>query len=242
METKDIITIALSSAAFCFSIASFILSFKQKSMEGRYSLRKSLTDVVSEISNVNIAFAQLDIDHPNSADQKVVAFRRNYNDQRRYLAYHGAFLAEQIPDLVNDIDCLLIGGAFRASGNFDCAENYYNLAVSKSVNNSVKMNNIRALARYYFVQGNAALGRKYYQEALQLDIPDTDSVRQVVADTYMLWARVERDCGYEAESMRLKTLAADAAQRIGHGPLRNDTLQQIDIMFAGDRKEDGNTK
>src|SRR6266487_2511282 len=71
------------------------------------------------------------------------------------------------------------------------AQKFYELAVDKSPNNVLKMWNLRALARFWFVQGNAALGRKIYQDALQLEVPDTDSLRHTVADTYLLWSRVE---------------------------------------------------
>jgi hypothetical protein len=79
MEAKDILTIVLSTGAICVSIGSFIFSFRQRSTEDRYTNRKALTDVIAELSKVNIAFAQLEIDHPGSADARIVNVRRNYN-------------------------------------------------------------------------------------------------------------------------------------------------------------------
>ena len=33
------------------------------------------------------------------------------------------------------------------------------------------------------------------EEALQLDVPDTDSVHYTIADTYLLWFRIEDEHG-----------------------------------------------
>jgi hypothetical protein len=93
VDKKDIITIGLSSAAFCFAIASFVLSFRQRTVEDRRSTRKALTDTVAELTKVNLAFNQLDLDFPNSTAERIVAFRRNYNSQRRYLATTASFLS-----------------------------------------------------------------------------------------------------------------------------------------------------
>jgi hypothetical protein len=147
------------------------------------------------------------------------------------LAYHGDFLAQRNPDLVTDIDCLLLAGAFSSFGDYDRAERYHALAVEKSVNNVVRMNNLRALARFWFSRGNAERGRSIYQESIQLDKPDTDSIRQIVADTYLIWARLEQENGYEVESNRIKGLAVAAAKRIGNTSMRDDMLAQLESSF-----------
>lgn len=63
------------------------------------------------------------------------------------------------------------------------------------------------------VKGNAALGRKTYQDALQLEVPDSDSLRQTVADTYLLWSRLEDEHGYVDEAKRMRMLGQQAASR-----------------------------
>lgn len=72
METKDIITLTIASLAFFFSIASFILTFRQRAIEERRSTRKALTDIVAELTKVNIAFNQLDLQYPRSVDQTII--------------------------------------------------------------------------------------------------------------------------------------------------------------------------
>jgi hypothetical protein len=80
MGLKDIVTLALSAVAFGFSIFSFYLIFRQRSVENLRSTRKALTDIIAELTKVNIAAAQLDLDHPGSRDGRVSTLRRSYND------------------------------------------------------------------------------------------------------------------------------------------------------------------
>jgi tetratricopeptide (TPR) repeat protein len=184
--TKDIITIALAALAFIFSIASFTLTFRQRGIEDRRNTRKALTDAVAELTKVSIAYNQLDLDYPKSAQPTVVNLRRNYSNQRRYLANHGEFLAAQIPELTSDIDCITLAAAFDATGDYIRAQKFFELAVEKSPTNALRIWNFRGLARFWFNQGNAQRGRKTYEEALQLNVPDTDSIRYTIADTYLL--------------------------------------------------------
>ena len=223
MEIRDIIL----GLAFIFSIASFILTFRQRAIEDRSSTRKALTDVIAELTNVSIAYNNLDLQHPGSVDQAIINLRRNYNNQRRYLANHGEFLATQIPGLTSDIDYVSLAFAFQSGGDYAKAHKFYELAVDKSPNNVLKMWNLRALARFWFVQGNAALGRKIYQDALQLEVPDTDSLRHTVADTYLLWSRLEDEHGYVDEAKRARMLGQQAATRIGNSLMRENILKQL---------------
>ena len=235
MDTKDIILIILSSSAFCFSIASFILTFRQRSGEGKRATRKELTDVIAAMANVNLAFAKLELDYPGSTEEKIVRFRRTYNAQRRYLADHGEFLASQIEDLVTDIDYLGLAGAFEASSNFEKAEKFYVLAVSKSPNNVLRMINLRTEALFRFRQGSAAYGRELFDKAVKLSLPDTDSIRQSVADTYLMWARAEKSAGFQEESERIRGMAKGAARRIGSTKVQKIWLEQIDSVSREDK-------
>lgn len=227
METKDIITITLSSLAFVFSITSFFLTFQQRTVEDRRNTRKALTDTVAELSKVSIAFNQLDLDHPGSADPAIVNFRRSYNTQRRYLANHGEFLATQISGLVTDVDCIALASAFDAGGDYVRAQKFFEMSVEKSPTNVLRMWNLRGLARFWFNQGNAQRGRKTYEESLQLQVPDTDPVRQTIADTYLLWSRLEEEHGYIEEGKRIRDLCRNAAKRIGNSRMREDILKQL---------------
>lgn len=155
---------------------------------------------MAELAKVNLAFAQLELDFPGSTAERIVAFRRNYNSQRRYLANHGEFLINQIGELTTDIDCIAVASAFDSFGDYERAEKFFLLAVEKSPNSILRATNLRGFARFWFRRGNASKGRKTYEESLQLELPD--SIRQFVADTYLLWAKVEEEHGFREESQR----------------------------------------
>jgi len=230
METKDIITITIASLAFVVSIVNsifIVLTFRQRATEDRRGTRKALTDVVAELTKVSIAFNELDLQYPRSVDPTVTNLRRNFNMQRRYLGNHGEFLTEQIPELTTDVDYINLAYAFELGGDYTKAQKFYELAVNKSPTNILKMWNLRGFARFWFVLGNAARGRQTYQDALQLDVPDTDSLRQNIADTYLLWSRQEEEHGYLDEAKRLRMLGQQAANRIGNLQMRENMLKRF---------------
>ncbi len=151
--------------------------------------------------------------------------------QRRYLANHGEFLSAQIPMLASDVDYMSIARAFDSAGDYDKAECFFKLAVEKSPNNILKATNLRGLARFWFMRGNAQRGRQTYQQSLQLELPDTDAIRRFASDTYMMWAQAELNCGFASESLMIRSNAISAAQRVGNVGMREDMLSQIEAML-----------
>jgi hypothetical protein len=92
--------------------------------------------------------------------------------------------------------------------------------------------NLRGFARFLFFQGNAQLGRKKYHESLEVELPDTDNIRRIRADTYAMWAKTEMDFGYEQEARRLKEQAITTAKRIGHKGMREEFLVSARKLFV----------
>jgi tetratricopeptide (TPR) repeat protein len=227
MDPKDIFTITLSATAICVSVASFVITWRQRKIEDQRSIRKSLADSISELTEVQLARLKLDKDNPGDTSESVVTFRRTYNMQRRFLANHCDFLASQIPHLVTDVDCLVIAGAFETSQDFERADYYYQLSIEKAPNASLKLLSLRSAAIYWFNRGNHARGRKSFEDALQLDVPDSDTARQLISDTYMLWAKAERSAGFLEQALRIRELARAAATRIASQHMREDMLNQI---------------
>lgn len=77
MTTKDVYVLIVSIATLLFSVASFIFTMMQRWNENERSTRKTLTDGISELTKVNLAFAQLEIDHLGKQDDdRIVNFRR----------------------------------------------------------------------------------------------------------------------------------------------------------------------
>ena len=230
METRDIITAItaiIAVLAFIFSIVNAFFTFRQRASEDRRVTRKALTDVVAELTRVSIAYNELELQYPGSVSHNVLNLRRNYNSQRRYLANHGEFQAAEIPELTSDIDYMSLAYAFESGGDYVKAQKFYEVAVDKSPTNILKTWNLRMFARFWFAQGNAARGRKTYEESLELQVPDTDSLRQNIADTYLLWSRVEDEHGYVDEANRLRMIGQQEAKRIGNSQMRERMLKLL---------------
>lgn len=153
--------------------------------------------------------------------------------QRRYLADHAEYLAKQIPTLVSDIDYNVLAVAFDAIGDYEKAQVHWESCVRSSVSDPIRAMNLRGFARFLFFQGNTQLGRKKYAESLEIDLPDTDNVRRLRADTYALWARVEMEFGYAEEARRLASQARSTAQRIGHSGMREEFLDSLNRLDVG---------
>jgi len=75
----------VAGAALFVSVINFIWNFRWRDFEHQGNTRTALTDVVDELTKVNIAYNRLEIDYPQSTDATIVSLRRNYNNQRRRL-------------------------------------------------------------------------------------------------------------------------------------------------------------
>ncbi len=67
---------------------------------------------------------------------------------------------------------------------------------------------------------------------MEIDLPDTDSIRRMRADTYAVWAKTEIDFGFAEEGRRLKEQAINSAHRIGHRGMREELLAYVENLFG----------
>jgi hypothetical protein len=74
LELHDKLSLSLSGAAAIISIVTFCLTYIQRRKEDRRTLRRSLTDTISELNEVNVAFAKLEMENPHSADELISNF------------------------------------------------------------------------------------------------------------------------------------------------------------------------
>src|ERR1700722_5170643 len=100
LEPKDRVTVSIGTVALVFSALSFIIaiaSFRQKTREGRYALRKQLTDTVQKLLELNTEYSKSTLDESK--------YPRNYgsliNDQRRFHARQAELMTGQIRRLVS---------------------------------------------------------------------------------------------------------------------------------------------
>ena len=231
LQSKDILTLAVSFISAVIALTALFVTYRQRSREDSRGMRKSLTDTLASMAEVNLAMAKLRLEHPESNDS-IVGLRRAYNSQRRYLASHAEFLLEQIPSLSTDIDHNLLAQAFDTMGHYEKALEHWKACVEKSPGPSLRAMNLRGFARFLFFQGNSKLGQQKYDESLQVDLPDNDSNRRLRADTYAMWSVTEREFGFVEEARRRREQGLAEAKRIGHSGMRDEILQYIDSLWS----------
>lgn len=226
MESKDIIAICVSSMALLISSLAFYFSLKQRIEENARVLRKSLTDTIDELVKISIAFVGVKKEDLPNKDR--VLLRRLYNSQRRYLSDHAEFIANKIPGLVMDIDCNVIAGAYEAIGDSDKAAIYWEKCVRLTSSPVIKMQNLRGYAHLLYNSGRFEEGRNAFSESLLVKVGDTDNMRRMKADTYVMQARLELMHGFVEEAKRFREQAISATRRIANKDLQKDMLERIE--------------
>lgn len=231
MEIKDYLALFISSLALIVSWFSLKNTRNQKNKEIENSKRVSLTNTISEISKINIETTKLNCNSEISS-AALIELRRNYNAQRRYLTAHAEFLMEEIEHLISDIDCNIMAVAFNLIGEYSKANHYWEKCINVTESDVIKSMNLRGYASFLFYQGAPQLGRKKYQESLEIQLPDTDNIRRHTTDTLLLWAQTESDFQYWDEASRIIRQARAHCQRIGHLGMRKEMLERIEPFEA----------
>ncbi|NTS39786.1 hypothetical protein HRG84_02620 [Flavisolibacter sp. BT320] len=195
LETKDLITITLSSVAVLLSLTTFFVNLFHKQKDNLRTFRKELTDVMKEIVETNIAIAKIEIEG-KVLTNKIYDLRRTYNLRRRYLIARAEFLIKDIPQYIDHIDLSTIAQACISGGMHDKANQYFLQALRKSPKSIELIFNVRGYARFLYVSGNQGDGGKYFEDAINMldtnSIKVSNSVRlRELCDTYIMFSRSE---------------------------------------------------
>ena len=224
MEFKDYLTIAFSFAALIISIVS---NFIQKNKETERQIRKNLSETLEGIVKVNMESTFLKRDATIYNSENSLELRRLYNTQRRILIVHADYLAKRYDHLLTDIDCNIIANAFSFISDYVKADDYWKKTIEKSNSNAMRHMNLRGYARFLYMQGKKEVGRAKYNEALQVELENTDGNRREKTDTYITWAKTERDFNNPEEAGRLLEEAKISCSQISQRKMREDMEEQI---------------
>jgi len=227
MNTKEFATIAISSIALIVSALSYYNTVRQRRIENERALRNSLTDIIAELTQIDLDRVKLDRENPGMKDDNIVSLRRILNTRRSYLVRHGDYISRQIGNIVTDVDCNVLAFAYSVVGDHEKAESFWKLCIEKSPAGIIRAQNLRGYAMFLFRIGSFDAGRKVFGESLEIPLPDYDQMRRLKADTYAIWMRTERNHGFEDECTRLRERAIAYAQRIGSSRDREEFLEYI---------------
>ena len=218
LDAKDWITLIASISALIFSI----LSYRQKSNEGKLALRKQLTDLLEKLTELNIEAAKFRL--------KESEYPGNYsgllNDKRRFLVRQANFLINSISDLVSPYEYLLVAGAYDEINDTFQAEMYYRRAIDSSIEPIDKGIAVRGYARYLFQQGPTGQdqARIQYNAVVELFSQKNDRHKIYLADSYIRWGNQEREWKNFPAALDLFEKAVSAYSSLSNPGRRNIEL------------------
>ncbi|MBD8544442.1 tetratricopeptide repeat protein [Oxalobacteraceae sp. CFBP 8761] len=218
---KDWITLTASLAALVVSI----ISYRQKSNEGRLALRKQLTDLIEKLIEVNTKYATFRLkptDFPAS-------MAGHLNDQRRFLVRQANFLAQHLETLVSPYEHLVLAGAYDEINDLIQAESYYQRAIGSSEDPFDKGMATRSFARYLFSHAPVRLdeARSHYEESVECFRGDTDRHVNYVGDTYVRWAKQELEWNNFGEGTRLLLKALTVFEQLANPTRKRVELEKV---------------
>ncbi len=216
LEAKDWIMLIASLSALMVSV----LSYRQRSSEGRLALRKQLTDVLEKLSELNTEAAM----HRLKPDEYPANYGGLLNDKRRFLVRQATFLMDSVGTLVSPYEYLLVAGAYGDINDTYQAEAYFVQAMHASDESIDKGIAIRSFARFLFSQGPSRHdhARRYCQSAADLFVEKNDRHRIYLGDTFVRWAQHEQEWRNYQDATGLYAKAAAVFQNLDNPNRREE--------------------
>lgn len=216
-DYKDPLTIGLSMASAIIVIGVAWFAYRQRSTEGKRTLRSQLIDSISKLIELEARVIVLDNqieNHPNSQlqDRELRAERNAYNEQRRALAQLAAYIISQRAlkhELIADAEYAAVARAFAAANDLEQASTYWEKAINTSRQTTYKIKLTGMYADFLF-RFDPQKGRKKYDEAVHLtdgDVRDAANPNNFAlwekVHIYSRWARKEAriEPGMDAEEL-----------------------------------------
>ena len=234
METKDLISISLSSLAFLLSLAATIISLVRSSHERKRAIKKEITDTLGKIVSTSLDGVKL---QRETADKDPLYFQNVsgiLNQQNAFLLKQVTYLTDQIPTLVNTIEYNTIATATAGAGDLMSAEKYYRKAIEVAPNNYYRSLAMRSYAAFLFPQRRFEEGRDYFKKSLSL-LSVTDAMaRYTNGFTYQMWAWNEmNNAGSPQLADKLFERAASEFNGIDNEAVRRTALSGLQAVRAG---------
>jgi tetratricopeptide (TPR) repeat protein len=185
-ELKDGITLSISLAAFGLSS----LSFFQKRAESIQNLRKRLTEILKELSELTLKDATF------RSLQNKDSYPPNYvgllSDQRRFFVREAATLAETAGIDVSAHEKNLIAMTFDSIDFAEDAEHFFKSATEGDSSQIDRGLSWRNYGRFLYQQGSFDEGAKAFENAIEAFTTDDERSRYYRVTTYTRWAEATK--------------------------------------------------
>jgi hypothetical protein len=224
LQTKDWITLLVSSSALVVSIASFL----QKTRENRLALRKQLTDLLEKLTDLNVEAGKFRA----SKDSYPSNYLGLLNDQRRFLIRQASSIVNQIKDLVSPFEYLLIAGGFDEIDDPQ-STTFFELAISSARNPVEQGIAIRGYDRYLFSHGQLDEARRRYKQAIVAFTGTSDRLCVYRTDTLERWPAHEREWHFPDEANVLLDRAIRECDTLSNPTRRKRDIERLQDLLKG---------
>lgn len=230
MDSGNYISIG-AAVISTFSLSVSYLTWRQKNVESKRTIRNQLTDAISKLDAVFAEWDKLIFENAGKEPEPYYLGRRSFlNGQKRFMAKQTLYLLEHIPELATDFEYNRIADAFSSIGDYTEANKLYEEAIKVANVNHYKANCIKAYARSLFNQGNIIEGRKQFHIAVETVPTDNNFHIYHKAETYQRWANVENDNLNYSESISLIKKARETYLTITNKIQRNQGLKNLEMI------------
>lgn len=225
METKDVITVAISVSALIISTVATTISIIRGQKEKQRTVRNQITDVLSRIVAGNIENAKLYHETAQTNPEYFQAISSILNQQNAFLLNQAIYLTDQVPELVTAVEYNTLAGANANAGDLIMAEKYYRKAVAVSPNDYFRALAKRSFGTFLFAQRRFEEGREEFRKAVSLLKGGDNMVRHTNGFTYQMWAWNElNNAGSVQRAQELVESAANEFKGIDNEGVRRDAL------------------
>jgi hypothetical protein len=223
----------MSALALLLSSAAFIFTVIIQSKERKRNIRQTLSVALSEIARINVEVSGLKKEEKENSEE-IMLIKKSYNSQRGTLVSDADFLIGQNKRLVTNADYALMALAYDGLGNKAKAEEYWQQAISSASTPAQKHINQRDYATFLFNHNQPEEGRDFFEKSLVIPVADTDDEQRYIADTYLIWAKLEGNFANNSEFERLIREAYAQCDKIRHIEKKTAMCRLIDQSVKTD--------
>ncbi|GAB3931875.1 hypothetical protein [Mucilaginibacter myungsuensis] len=215
IKIGEILAPILSGLAFTLSAAAFIFTVIIQLKERKRNLRQTLSTSLSDIARINVDVSKLK-NEVEDGDAGVIKMLKSYNAQRGTLASNADFLIKENEKLITDSDCQLMAFTYDDLGDTRKAKEYWQQAIDRSDTPAQKHLHQRDYAAFLYSNNEEKEGRDLFEASLNGRLNETDNELRYLSETYLIWAKLERNFDDQGEFDRLMDRAKEQCHKIKH--------------------------
>jgi hypothetical protein len=227
----NVLPLLVSVGAFVLSIISYIYSVVTKRFETQRTLRLQLSDVFTRIYSTDLE--SLKISGQIGITEMLRQSQIGQLNQQRYFLLHQAMrLAEEIPQMVTDVEYNTIAYTCANVGDPLNADRFYLKANDAAPTPVFQSSAIRSYASFLFNQHRFEEGRRQFEKAASLITGGDNAARFARGMVYQNWAFSEQLANSPKRAEPLIESARSEYNGIDVEQFRQQLLAQLENAIA----------